>query len=46
LNLTLNNYDLATAKSRIRNYIEAFERDGTRITENLDFGGLKQGALS
>jgi malate synthase len=46
LNLSLNNYDLATAKSRIRGYIEAFERDGTRITENLDFGGLKQGALS
>jgi malate synthase len=46
LNLSLNNYDLATAKSRIRSYIEAFERDGTRITENLDFGGLKQGALS
>ena len=46
LNLSLNNYDLATAKFRIRSYIEAFERDGTRITENLDFGGLKQGALS
>jgi malate synthase len=46
LNLSLNNYDLAAAKSRIRSYIEAFERDGTRITENLDFGGLKQGAPS
>lgn len=46
LNLNLNNYDLATAKSRIRGYIEAFEQDGTRITENLDFGGLKQGAPS
>jgi len=46
LNLSLNNYDLATAKSRIRSYIEAFERDGTRITENLDFGGLNQGARS
>ena len=45
LNLSLNNYDLATAKFRIRSYIEAFERDGTRITENLDFGGLEQGAL-
>jgi malate synthase len=41
LNLSLNNHDLATAKSRIRGYIEAFERDGTRITENLDFGGPK-----
>jgi malate synthase len=37
LNLNLNNHDLANARSRIRSYIEAFERDGTRITENLDF---------
>jgi malate synthase len=37
LNLNLNNHDLATAGSRIRTYIETFERDGTRITENLDF---------
>jgi len=37
LNLNLNNHDLANARSRIRWYIEAFERDGTRITENLDF---------
>jgi malate synthase len=37
LNLNLNNYDLANARSRIRSYIEAFERDGTRITDNLDF---------
>jgi malate synthase len=37
LNLNLNNHDLATARSRIRAYIAAFERDGKRITENLDF---------
>lgn len=37
LNLNLNNHDLANARSRIGSYIEAFERDGTRITENLDF---------
>ena len=37
LNLNLNNHDLSAARSRIRAYIEAFERDGTRITENLDF---------
>jgi malate synthase len=37
LNLNLNNHDLANARSRIRAYIEDFERDGTRITENLDF---------
>lgn len=37
LNLNLNNHDLSIARSRIRAYVEAFERDGTRITENLDF---------
>ena len=37
LNLNLDNHDLATAQSRIRAYIEAFGRDGTRITESLDF---------
>jgi malate synthase len=37
LNLNLDNHDLATATSRIRAYIEAFERDGTRITERPDF---------
>ncbi len=37
LNLNLNNHDLATARARIQAYIETFERDGTRITENLDF---------
>ena len=46
LNLNLNNHDLATARTRIRAYIDAFEQDGTRITENLDFNPLKQGALS
>ena len=37
LNITLDNYDLATAQGRIARYLEAFRRDGTRITENLDF---------
>jgi malate synthase len=37
LNLNLNNHNLATARSRIQSYITAFEKDGTRITENLDF---------
>ncbi|MGB7621646.1 MAG: malate synthase, partial [Terriglobia bacterium] len=37
LNLNLDNHDLATARSRIRAYIAAFERDGSRITESLDF---------
>jgi malate synthase len=46
LNLNLDNRDLATAKSRIQAYIEAFERDGTRVTENLDFSWRNQGAPS
>jgi malate synthase len=37
LNLNLDNHDLATATSRIRAYLDAFERDGTRITERADF---------
>jgi malate synthase len=37
LNINLNNHDLAVAKERTRNYMAAFKRDGTRITENLDF---------
>jgi malate synthase len=36
LNLNLDNHDLATARSRIGAYLEAFERDGTRITETPD----------
>jgi malate synthase len=39
LNISLGNHDLAEAKRRIRLFAEAFRRDGTRITENLDFGG-------
>ena len=37
LNINLNNHDLAEAKRRIVSYVAAFHRDGTRITENLDF---------
>jgi malate synthase len=37
LNMNLNNHVLAIAKERIARYMSAFERDGTRITENLDF---------
>jgi malate synthase len=37
LNLNLDNHDLAAARARIRSYLETFDRDGTRITENLDF---------
>jgi malate synthase len=37
LNLNLDNEDLAVARQRIARYLEAFGRDGTRITANLDF---------
>jgi malate synthase len=37
LNITLGKHDLAEARRRIERLREAFERDGTRITENLDF---------
>ncbi len=37
LNINLNNLDLQTAKDRIELYINAFKKDGSRITENLDF---------
>ena len=37
LNINLNNDDLQVAKERIRLYMEALKKDGTRITENLDF---------
>ena len=38
LNLNLENHDLPEAGRRIRLYLDAFRRDGTRITKNLDFG--------
>jgi len=37
LNLNLDNHDLETARTRIRAYLDAFERDGTRITGSPDF---------
>lgn len=37
LNINLNNNDLEEAKKRINMYIDAFIKDGTRITENIDF---------
>ena len=44
LNLNLDNHDLAIAENRIRRFLSAFEHDGTRITENLDFGALPPAA--
>ena len=37
LNINLNNHDLDVARKRIAHYMDAFRRDGTRITENPDF---------
>jgi len=37
LNLNLNLHDLAAARERIARFLAEFDRDGTRITENLDF---------
>lgn len=37
LNINLNNDVLEVAKERIGQYMTAFKKDGTRITENLDF---------
>jgi malate synthase len=39
LNLNLDTHDLATARERIAQFLAAFERDGTRLTGNLSFGG-------
>lgn len=36
LNINLNNFDLAVAKERINTYMNAFRKDGTRITANVD----------
>jgi malate synthase len=37
LNINLENQDLAEAQRRIDAYLQAFAKDGTRITRNLDF---------
>jgi malate synthase len=37
LNITLGNHDIAEARRRIRLLAESFLKDGTRITENLDW---------
>jgi malate synthase len=37
LNANLDNHDLGEARRRIRALADAFRRDGTRVTENLDF---------
>jgi malate synthase len=37
LNINLGVHDLSAARQRIAQYMEAFGKDGTRITHNLDF---------
>jgi malate synthase len=37
LNVNLDNHDVIEARRRIRLLTEAFRKDGTRITENMDF---------
>ena len=44
LNINLNNTDVHESKRRIRMLADAFRKDGTRITENLDFS-LRVAAL-
>ena len=40
LNINLNSSDLIEAKRRIRMLADAFAKDGTRVTENLDFSAV------
>jgi malate synthase len=44
LNINLENLDLTEATRRIRLLADAFRKDGTRITENLDFGAPRSNA--
>src|SRR5215210_2398112 len=37
LNINRNNTNLEVAKARIKMYVDAFKKEGRRITENLDF---------
>jgi malate synthase len=43
LNLNLDHDDLERARARIGAYLTAFDRDGTRTTENLDFAAPATG---
>ena len=37
LNINLDNRDLGEANKRIQSFMERFKKEGTRITENIDF---------
>ena len=41
LNITLGTHDLGEARRRIRLLRDAFAKDGTRVTENLDFAASR-----
>jgi lipid A disaccharide synthetase len=43
IDINLDNFDLETARDRMRTFIDAFRGDCTRITENLDFGSRPAG---
>jgi malate synthase len=43
LNINLNNHELREAARRIQMFIDSFRRDGTRITQNLDFDAPHHG---
>jgi malate synthase len=45
LNINLDNEDLAEARRRIGHYMDAFGRDGTRVTQNLDFEVARSAAV-
>jgi malate synthase len=38
LNINLDNHDRSEATKRIERYFSAYDGDGSRVTENLDFG--------
>jgi malate synthase len=41
LNINLDNHDFAEGRDRIMRFEEAFRRDGTRVTANLDFSAVE-----
>ena len=45
LNINLDNHDVMEAQRRIRLLTDAFRKDGTRITENLDFAAASKSAV-
>jgi malate synthase len=46
LNLNLNNHDFRRARERVNAYLEAFERNGTRLTANPDASASAEAAAT